>query len=330
VIRLRDLGVPPWLITGSLTLVVAQRLVRRLCRACSVDHTPTARETSQLHLAPRLVETTTFKTGAGCHLCGGTGYRGRIGLYEVLPVDATIRDLLLSGAPSAEILRAARRGGMQSLLEEGFQRAAEGLTSLEELLRVVPPDIEADAGTCPVCAHAVDPEFRLCPWCGATLGLPSCGGCGRALEHGWRVCPDCGDRLEACERPAEVPSVLVVDDDPGVRAALEAMLADDFAVTSVADGRTALEAIHQRQPDLVLLDVLLPDTDGYEVTRALRSKQATIDLPVVLITGVDDRATELKGLHAGADDYLAKPLDPDTLLARLRALLRRQGRLASA
>jgi type IV pilus assembly protein PilB len=192
VTRLRDLGVAPWLITGSLTLVVAQRLVRRICPGCVVDHTPTGREVAQLHLAPSDAARLSFKAGAGCPQCGHTGYRGRVGLFEVLPVDALIRDLLLAGASSTEVRRAARRSGMRSLREEGFRRAAEGLTSLEELLRVVPPDIETDDGTCPLCAHVVHPDFARCPWCGTSLGLPSCAGCGRGLEHDWRVCPDGG------------------------------------------------------------------------------------------------------------------------------------------
>ena len=328
VVRLRDLGVPPWLITGSLTMVVAQRLVRRVCPDCAVDHTPTEREAALLHLVAHDLERVTFKTGAGCTSCGNSGYRGRVGLFEVLPVDSAIRDLLLSGASSGEVLRTARRGGMRSLREEGLLRAAEGLTSLEELMRVVPhDDLEAGDGACPVCAHAVQPEFALCPWCGAKLGLPSCSGCGRGLEHGWRVCPDCGTTAEEAEpEPQGAPALLVVDDEASVCSAIKAMLDGEFDVTAVHDGRSALEAIHQRQPDLVLLDVNLPDVDGYEIARAIRGKQSTMDLPVVLITGDDSRETELKGLQAGADDYITKPFDPDRLTARLQAILRRHAR----
>ena len=326
VVRLRDLGVPPWLITGSLTLVIAQRLVRRICTRCRTDHTPTDREIAQLHLSPRDLELLTFKTGAGCNYCNHSGYRGRIGLFEVLPIDARVRDLLLSGASTSEVHKAARQSGMRSLREEGLARAADGVTSLEELLRVAPHDAEADDGTCPVCAHVVQPEFAVCPWCGTQLGLPTCATCTRTLEHGWRVCPDCGTPIAADPAADGLPVVLVVDDDPSVRATIAAMLDGDFEVVEAEDGQRALESVHRDLPDLLLLDVRLPKIDGYEVTRALRRKQSTMDLPVLLITGDDNRDTELQGLHAGADDYITKPFDPDVLRARMDALLRRSVR----
>jgi type IV pilus assembly protein PilB len=327
VVRLRDLGVPPWLVTGSLTMVVAQRLVRRVCQHCKVEHVPTEREILQLRLNPSELDRYTFVTGAGCGHCADTGYRGRVGLFEVLPVDALVRDLLLKGASSTEIRRAAHRGGMRSLREEGFLRATEGLTSLEELLRVVPPDVEADEGTCPVCAHVVQPEFARCPWCGTKLGLPTCDGCSRPLELGWRSCPDCGIPASPGEQTTRTrPVVLVVDDDASVCASVAAMLMDDFDVITATDPKDAMSMVHPERPDVLLLDVHLPGLDGYEITRALRGRQDTRDLPIALITGDDDVETELKGLRAGADDHIVKPLDGDKLAARVHALLRRYAR----
>ncbi|HUH07420.1 MAG TPA: response regulator, partial [Egibacteraceae bacterium] len=91
------------------------------------------------------------------------------------------------------------------------------------------------------------------------------------------------------------------------------------------DGLSAMDSIHKERPDAVLLDVGLPDKDGYTVTRELRSRAATMHLPVILITGLTDPDTELKGLRSGADDHLTKPLDLEVLLARLGAVLRRAG-----
>jgi len=97
-------------------------------------------------------------------------------------------------------------------------------------------------------------------------------------------------------------------------------------VTEAASGEEALEAVHRTPPDVVLLDVGMPGLDGYTVTRELRARPVTMHLPVVLMTGDDDRNTEIEGLRSGADDHLAKPLDPDVLLARLQAVLRRHAR----
>jgi DNA-binding response OmpR family regulator len=105
--------------------------------------------------------------------------------------------------------------------------------------------------------------------------------------------------------------------------ALSAMLMGDFEVETAPDAETALELAHRMPPNVALLDVGLPDMDGYALTRELRARPTTRDVPVVLVTGRDDRTTELTGLQAGADDFLTKPVDPKVLLARLEAVLRR-------
>lgn len=325
VVRLRDLGVPPYLIASSLSLVVAQRLVRRICPVCAVPTSASERLVSQLRLGPRDLESLSLMVGTGCVGCSGTGYRGRLGVFEVLPVDGRVRDLLVEGAPTAAIRRAARERGMRDLREDGLAKAAAGRTTLEELLRVAPAEHEGDESQCPVCAHGIEPEFAHCPWCGCALGLPTCTGCGRALEAGWRVCPDCATPV-APAVPPTLPRALVVDDDASVRAAITAMLTGDYEVEAVGDAEAALEAAHRSPPDIVLLDVGLPDTDGYALTRELRARKTTVDVPVVLVTGRDDRDTELAGLRAGADDFLVKPVDPDVLLARLDLVLRRPTR----
>jgi CheY-like chemotaxis protein len=250
---------------------------------------------------------------------------------------------------------------MQSLREDGLAKAAAGRTSLDELVRVAPDDAEADENACPVCAHPVEPEFANCPWCGNQLGLPTCHGCERTLEPGWRMCPDCATPVEdgtaatlvsagaaagggaaaadarapsrthalpspltTSADPEDRPLILVVDDDPSVRAALQTMLGSEYDVDTASDAASAVEKMHREQPDLLLLDVGLPDRDGYALTRELRSRSTTMDIPIVILTGTTDQDGEMIGLHAGADDHLTKPVDPDILLARLEAVLRRR------
>jgi type IV pilus assembly protein PilB len=323
VVRLRDLGVPPYLIAASLHMVVAQRLVRRICTRCAVGHTPTDRHIAQLHLAPRDVDQARFQVGAGCTACGFTGYRGRLGLFELLTVDSRMLELVTSNSTSTALRHAARLSGMRSLREDGLEKAAEGLTSLDELLRVIPH--EADDGVCPVCAHVVEPDFGWCPACGTELGFGSCGVCHRPLERDWNACPACGtrvpDRLPGSRERA--PLALVVDDDPSVRAAIAAMLDGDYHVEQATDARTALKLAHQRHPDIAVVDVTMPGMDGYALTRELRSRQATMHLPILLITGNDSRQAELEGLRAGADAHLVKPLEPEVLLAQLNKLVNR-------
>lgn len=121
------------------------------------------------------------------------------------------------------------------------------------------------------------------------------------------------------------PRVLVVEDDrPLVQVLTTALEGAGYRVIEARDGASGLQLAKKERPDLVLLDVELPDSEGFEICRAIRSHQP--DLPVLMLTGrveVEDRVT---GLDAGADDYLAKPFDKRELLARMNALLRRQGR----
>jgi two-component system, OmpR family, response regulator MprA len=116
--------------------------------------------------------------------------------------------------------------------------------------------------------------------------------------------------------------ILVVDDDPAVRESLRRSLSfNGYEVDVAADGAEALARIGARQPDALIVDVMMPRLDGLDTTRALRS--AGNDLPILVLTARDAVADRVDGLDAGADDYLTKPFALEELLARLRALLRR-------
>jgi two-component system response regulator MprA len=116
--------------------------------------------------------------------------------------------------------------------------------------------------------------------------------------------------------------VLVVDDEPALRDALESSLAfEGYEVITASDGLEALDTVAEQQPDLVLLDIMMPRMDGLTAVRRLRSRGDTV--PVLMLTARDAVGDRVTGLDVGADDYLAKPFELDELLARVRALLRR-------
>ena len=183
VVRLRDLGVPSYLVSSSLTLVIAQRLVRGLCKSCAKPAEPTEQELAQLGIAHE--DGATYRVAVGCAACGRTG------LFEVLEIDDAIRELISSGGSEAAIRRAGGNTGLRSLREHGVAKARAGQTSLAEVLRVTPAD-DGSEGACPTCSQTVEEGFAFCPWCTTDLRPPACGGCGQELRFGWRACPSCG------------------------------------------------------------------------------------------------------------------------------------------
>ncbi len=135
--RMKDLGVPPFLLASSLLGVMAQRLLRRVCSQCAVDSPLSADELVALATPIPLVATGTRPLrGTGCVRCRGTGYFGRTGVFEMLPVTPEVRDLISASAPLANIVERAKKAGMRTLREAGARKLAQGLTSFDEVMRM--------------------------------------------------------------------------------------------------------------------------------------------------------------------------------------------------
>jgi len=165
--RLLDLGVPGFQIATSLTGVISQRLIRRLC-ACHKLAPPKPEFVSRLKAAgiddPPLMET----VPAGCEVCDSTGYKGRVGIYEFLELNDAIRSAIRTASGTDTVRVLARQNGMKSMQEYALERVREGLTTIEEVLRVIPFEVVA-ATCCHSCGAHTLPAFLYCPFCGVNL-----------------------------------------------------------------------------------------------------------------------------------------------------------------
>ena len=133
--RLMNMGIEPFLVATSVHLVVAQRLIRRICSYCKEPIETNPQELMQIGYSEREARTLKLFKGRGCEQCGDTGYKGRCGLYEVMKVDNAVRDLILAGASSVELREQAIEGGMITLRGSGLQKIRDGVTTIEEVVR---------------------------------------------------------------------------------------------------------------------------------------------------------------------------------------------------
>jgi len=137
VTRLLDIGIEPYLITSSLNLIIAQRLMRKLCERCKVETSPTDLQKRVLETYGFTLSSQRFYKAEGCEECNNTGYKGRVAIYEVMPMWEEIQELILKGSSSLEMSSKAQELGLVTLQEQGFRKAAEGITDLDEWMRTV-------------------------------------------------------------------------------------------------------------------------------------------------------------------------------------------------
>ncbi|PYP12228.1 MAG: type II secretion system protein GspE [Gemmatimonadetes bacterium] len=305
VTRLVDIGVESYKIAASLRGVVAQRLMRKLCLTCK----EVWMEAPPERLRRWIPKGTPLYRAAGCPDCAMTGYRGRFSILEILTMTPELERLIAAGEAADRIAEAAQRGGMKSLWESGLAHVTRGESTLDELTRVVDIPAEAEAPQRPA------PK---------TVGVP--------LEPAAPV-STIFDLLEESAPPARrsgahgqpASKVLLVDDEDSLRNVMRDLLErDGYIVTEARDGVQALDQVDRVGPDIIVLDLNLPGLDGYGVLSHLRSRPATANIPVIVLTAKGDEDNEVRVFELGADDFLTKPFRARALSARLEAVLGRR------
>ncbi len=335
VVHLLDLGVDAAALGRALRGVVAQRLIRRVCSSCSTPLTLEQLPAAQQGLLAG-VEITRLCGAIGCPECGGTGYRGRVAVAEVAVLDAAAQRAIAQRAPMDQLTAACRRAGMRSLWESGLSRVAAGITTLHELLDNVPAPPAPVAPAAPPANPAegslrqedidalVQRMLREREAGGAGAGAStSAPAAGAAEDSSPATTPEAEAGAPEPGAPARAdasakPRVLLVDDHAEARRTLrEGLVAEGMRVLEAADGDTALEYMKRIKPDIVVLELALPRTDGFGILRAV-GEGLVPRVPCVVLTVQDDPDVATWASELGASDYLVKPLAARALAARLR------------
>src|SRR3954469_23572830 len=131
-----DMGVPAYLVAGSVIGILAQRLVRVICSKCKQPHTPREEELKAAGITPEQAASANFMKGRGCNHCGHSGYRGRLGVFELMMMGSKLRELAFQGANTQDIRKEAIKNGMTTLYEDGIRKVLEGVTTIDEVFRV--------------------------------------------------------------------------------------------------------------------------------------------------------------------------------------------------
>ena len=266
--RLTNLGLEPFKIAECLSAVLAQRLLRSLCPHCKKvnNEFEAHRLGAEHHLAA-----VPASAGPGCERCRHTGYGGRVPIAELLTPSDELRNAIVRGATAHEIRAAMRAGGTPNMRDHAMRLVADGVTSVEEVNRVLAEDVD-----------------------------------GAQKTHRTRS------------------RVLVTDDEPITRMLVKLLLErENFEVLEAANGKQAVEIATRERPDLMIVDLNMPEMDGYETIARLRRDITMATLPIMVLTSEEGPGVEHRVLELGADDYIVKPFDPGVLLSRVHGVFRR-------
>ena len=275
--RLLDIGLEPYLISSSLIVIIAQRLVKRICPYCKEEYTLADDIKNKFRTHIERLSITKFYKGKGCQKCLFTGFLGRVGIFEILKVEEGIKSMISAKAHEEDILKEGRKKGLKLLMDTAFEKVAEGITTIEEVANIV----DFSQGEVPPRELKTEKRERV--------------------------------------------KIIIADDEEHIRKVLEMRFKSaGYDIVKASNGKEAVELALREKPDLIIMDIMMPQMDGFEATKILKSRLETAVIPIMMLTAKKDVDSELKGIDMGADDYMTKPFDGQRLLARVKMLLRRK------
>ena len=314
---------------------VAQGMIKKVCSSCGRAAPVDAKVLASIPEALRPTGNYNYLVGRGCGQCGHTGYRGALLVQSIAVVTDEVRRALQAGADERALLSLLYPAGTRTLLEDGVAKCLSGRCTFESLFaltRTMPDSYlpflkkRVVAELAPTALPGFDSEFfngeageaqRPLTGRGAFTGNPT----------------DSAPSDDPLFSPAKLrtsrakPLLVIAEDDGDQRAILEMVLKSaDYEVHLAGDGREGMKLVETKYPDLVITDLMMPNMDGSEFVSALKADARFRDIPVLVLTVMNDSEKEFKLLTIGADDYLEKTIQRKILLKRVENLIKRTKR----
>jgi CheY-like chemotaxis protein len=297
VTRLLDLGIPAFLISASLISVVEQRLVRKICSRCKSPDPLTPQILKEISQYVEIDKEMTFWRGSGCDACQFTGYSGRMGIFEILMVTPSLKEIIQQDVSALTLKEAAERDGYQSMSIDGIKNASKGLTTIEEVYRVAPPESNESSRSIRFEQAAMEKI--------AVTGSPD----------------ESSVRTISSVKPKKI--LVAEDNEVTLRLLKNFLESENYLVVTASNGLDAFRLTMKEKPDLIITDLIMPEMDGVTLTKKLKSQLITRYLPIIMLTLKDDVDSVLEEVATGADAYIKKPVNSKTLLANVNRLLNR-------
>ena len=285
--RLNDMKVEKFKMATGLIAITAQRLIRRLCPFCKKIVSEDKMDPAVVSILKAQQLPVSYFKNMGCVKCDFNGYKGRLSILELLEIDQEVKDKIKEDFPESELRQLVmNKRCLHTLSADALWHLSQGDTTMEEIAPYL--------------------KFELPPNASLAKG-----------EHG----------RKSLFAKSGTRRIVIADDDPDQRIIVGAYLTKQgYQVEEAVDGADALEKIAQSPPDLLLVDLMMPNIDGYGVIKKTRQSLGLLNLPIIVLTAIGDDRSQEETINLGADDYIVKPLKPALVVARVNALFRRLGK----